>query len=617
MFPIKKSLLNYTTIRYSLLVWIILSIHSTYAQTDSTFIKLIEKSAKLTRAGEYQMSLTVLDTALKIAETNKSDKQKAAVLNSKGRIYSDKGKVEEGLRIYLQALNLAESSKETLTKAKILKNIGALYVEQKDYKTGLDYYNKAEITAAQTTDKQLVADIFNNRGRIFDEQGKSKEGLELYQKAYKIYKELNNEERISMAANNMAIVYKNQKDYDNAAKYLLESLAISEKMGNLWVTAANYTNISNVYQGWGDIKKAIAYNKKAIEMATKINAREITIAAYHNLTDNYSAIGDYKTALEMMKKNISEKDSLFNSERTQQLAEMREKYEADKKQDTIRLLEQQKVIDKLKISSQELTIFQQNIYWAIGICSLIIIVTIAGLLYNRRKITERARLEAEILRQENHLQTAVYEAEKAERNRIARDMHDELGSGLSKIAILTNNVMQRTVNIDGVNTDMENISKTSRSLVSNMSDLVWALNADDTNLDFLIARVREYVYDFLEECNIDFKATFPEEVPDIQITKELQRNLFLSFKEILNNTVKHAKASKIIIDFALTGKGIEVKISDNGIGFDPEKGRKNGNGLRNLKKRMEQINGDFTFITTANEGTTSQLIVPLRNTTKV
>ncbi|MFN0050504.1 MAG: tetratricopeptide repeat protein [Cytophagales bacterium] len=598
------------TNKHLLIVFLVLIANLSFGVAfDSTLIKLLEKSEKLTRSGEYQASSTTLDSALKIAQNHASDLELAQVYNNMGRNFDYMGKIEEALKIYLKALSLAEKVKDNFSIAKIYKNMGALYVAQKDLKMGLDYYNKAEFFASKTTDKKLKADIFNNKGLIFDEQGKSDLGLELYLKAYKIYKEIKNDERIGMAANNIAIVYKNKKDYNNAAKYLLESLSISERMGNVWVTAANYTNLSNIYSGQKDYQKSIAYNLQAIKMATKLNAREITTAAYHNLRDNYDSLKNYKKALEYAKIHLSEKDSLLNSERTALITEMREKYDADKKQDTIRLQTQQKLIDDLQISTQNLKMKQQNTNWGIAISALVLLLGVCWLVYNRSKMAEKALLEAELLRKEKEMQTAVYEAEKAERIRIARDMHDELGSGLSKIAILTGNVIQKAALIEGVNSDVENIAKTARNLVGNMSDLVWALNADDTTFDYLVARLREYVYDFLEDCNIDFNTNFPVEVPDIQMGKEVQRNIFLSFKEILNNTVKHAEATLINIEILLLDGKIDILISDNGKGFEIENARKHGNGLKNIKNRIQRIGGEYILKSEIGKGTISHLVL--------
>lgn len=578
---------------------------------DSTLIKLLEKSEKLTRSGEYQSSSLTLDSALKIAQNHASDLELAHVYNNLGRNFDYMGKPEMALKSYLKALSLAEKVKDNYSIAKIYKNMGALYVEQKDLKLGLDYYNKAEIFASNTTDKRLKADIFNNKGRIFDEQGKSDLGLKLYLKAYNIYKEIKNEERIGMAANNIAIVYKNKKDFKNAAKYLLESLSISKRMGNVWLVAANYTNLSNIYSEQKDYQKSIQYNTLAAKMASKINAREITMAAYHNLRDNYDSLKNYKKALEYAKIQLSEKDSFFNSERTALITEMREKYDADKKQDTIRLQAQQKLIDDLQISTQNLKMKQQNTNWAIVIVSLLLILGVSWFVNNRSQMAEKALLEAELLRKEKEIQSVVFEAEKAERIRIARDMHDELGSGLSKIAILTGNVIQKTSSIDGVIGDMDSIAKTARNLVENMSDLVWALNADDTTLDYLIARLREYVYDFLEDCNIDFRTNFPTEIPNIQIGKEVQHNIYLSFKEILNNTVKHSEATLINIEILVFSEKIEILISDNGKGFEIEKVRKEGNGLKNIKSRMNRIGSEYLVESETGKGTISHLVVVL------
>jgi len=312
-------------------------------------------------------------------------------------------------------------------------------------------------------------------------------------------------------------------------------------------------------------------------------------------------------ALEMAKLNSKEKDSLFNSDRTQQLAEMREKYEADKKQDTIRLLAQQKLIDDLKISNQNAEMVKQNSVWVAGILILIVIGTVSWLLNSRGKAVEKALLQAEILKKENEMQLAVFEAENSERTRIARDMHDELGSGLSKISILTANVMQKAATIADVSADMETISKTARSLVGNMSDLVWALNADDSTLDYLTARLREFMSDFLEDCHIQYTAVFPDLVPHIQIGKEIQRNVFLSFKEILNNAVKHSHSSLISIEYLISNRQIEISISDNGKGFDVEHVRKYGNGLKNIKTRMEKISGTYTLHSEMEKGSRSLL----------
>lgn len=584
---------------------------SVNAQIDSTHQKLLARCEILTRSGEYQKAFDTLAIALKLAKEHKNNIEIANTLNNIARNYDYKGEPKKALEIYFEALSISEKESDILSQAKIYKNIGALYVEQKDYKTGSKYYEKASFLASKTADRKLVADILNNRGRIFDETGKPDEGLELYLKAYTIYKQLGIQDRIALAANNIAIVYKNKKDYDSAAKYLLESLEISEKMGNVWVAAANYTNLSNIYAGRKDYKKSIFYNNKAIEIAKKINAREITTAAYHNLRENYEALQDYKMSLKMAKLLTEEKDSLFNSDKNQQLTEMREKYEADKRQDTIKLMAQQKLIDNLTISSQELKIKQQNLMWGAGILIFVFVLSIAWTLYNSSKKTEKAQLEAQILRKENEKQTAVYEAEKAERVRIAKDMHDELGSGLSKIAIITANVLNKTKNIEGVNDDMANIAKTANDLVGNMSDLVWAFNADDTNLDYLTARLREFVYDFLDNFDIKFTLNFPDELPEYKISKEVLRNIFLSFKEILNNTIKHSKASELVIDYEIIDKMLKISIKDNGVGFDPENIRKYGNGLKNLKSRMEKIGGDYILITQIGKGTTSELVVNL------
>src|SRR5690606_20909146 len=129
-----------------------------------------------------------------------------------------------------------------------------------------------------------------------------------------------------------------------------------------------------------------------------------------------------------------------------------------------------------------------------------------------------------------------------ERLRIARDLHDDLGAGLSKIKLLSNVASSKSAYAP-IQKEIQALSATASDLVGNMRDMVWALNPENTTLDYLVARIREYAHEYLEDFPIDLVLNTPREIPMMNITKEANRNIFFAIKECLQNMVRHSEAT--------------------------------------------------------------------------
>lgn len=196
-----------------------------------------------------------------------------------------------------------------------------------------------------------------------------------------------------------------------------------------------------------------------------------------------------------------------------------------------------------------------------------------------------------------------------ERLRISKDVHDDLGAGLSKISLMAELAKQKTAHA-GLEGDIQHISATSKELVDNMRDLIWVLNPENTTLEQLTARLREYCADYLEQMPLQVTLDFPAVVPVMRIAREAQRNIFLTAKEAINNCVKHAGATKLNVTLAIEHEHLHLIMHDDGHGFDVNAPGNRGNGLRNMRQRIEAIGGTFT-ITSAPGNTTVALIMPL------
>jgi signal transduction histidine kinase len=210
------------------------------------------------------------------------------------------------------------------------------------------------------------------------------------------------------------------------------------------------------------------------------------------------------------------------------------------------------------------------------------------------------------------------------RTRIATDLHDDIGSSLSKIAILSEVVRQKNridgneVAVDGKNEPLEIIANTSREMVDSMSDIVWAINPERDNLTDLIQRMRRFAEDILDAQDIGYKFIVPEHLREIALGADVRRDVYLIFKEIVNNLAKYAEASEAIIDIKLENNYLLVEIADDGRGFNVEPvlngGSSNslgGNGLKNMKRRAGNFGGTVQIESTIDTGTRIVLHIPL------
>jgi signal transduction histidine kinase len=201
----------------------------------------------------------------------------------------------------------------------------------------------------------------------------------------------------------------------------------------------------------------------------------------------------------------------------------------------------------------------------------------------------------------------VVEAKQEERNRISTDMHDELGSGVTAIRLMSEIV--KTKMKDNTLPEIDKISNNANDLLSKMNTIIWTMSSSNDRLDNMIAYTRSYALEYFESTHIDCHFESAGEIPATEMSGEKRRNVFLCVKESLNNVVKHSKANDVWIKVNVLPGILEIQIHDNGVGINLQKLREFGNGLNNMKKRMESIEGSFSIVN--KDGTTTVLTAPL------
>jgi ligand-binding sensor domain-containing protein/signal transduction histidine kinase len=246
--------------------------------------------------------------------------------------------------------------------------------------------------------------------------------------------------------------------------------------------------------------------------------------------------------------------------------------------------------------------------WAIGLyclTAIALIVAVVRTVSHRRLRSALARLEAQ-------------QSLERERMRIARDMHDEMGSKLTKISFLSERA-QMDAGSPGPHAEkIEVIAQTSRDLLKTMDEIVWVVNPRNDTLENLSAYLSGYAVEYFQNTRIECELRLPQQIPHYPLSSDTRHNLFLTFEETLNNVLKHSGATRVKVEMTVKALEFELKVSDNGRGFEaaaaandqPRAGR-GGNGLKNMRQRLTAIGGDCQVASQPGAGTTVTLRIPL------
>ena len=217
--------------------------------------------------------------------------------------------------------------------------------------------------------------------------------------------------------------------------------------------------------------------------------------------------------------------------------------------------------------------------------------------------TQKLRREVQLFKQK--------EAVEHERARIARDLHDQLGANLTQVALLGEMAGADKNSPAEVESHAKQISETARETTHSLDEIVWAINPSNDTLEGLANYACKYAQEYLALAGLRYRADLPTQLPPTPIPPEVRHNVFLAFKEAVNNVVRHSQATEVWIRLRLQPQNFILEIEDNGKGVSNLAEKQNRNGLRNMRKRMDDIRGEFSISGGANGGTIVRLKIPL------
>lgn len=196
------------------------------------------------------------------------------------------------------------------------------------------------------------------------------------------------------------------------------------------------------------------------------------------------------------------------------------------------------------------------------------------------------------------------------RTRIATDLHDDIGANLTKIAILSEVARQQRGKDDEIDSPLSSIASISRDSVASMSDIVWAINPKRDSLQDLVRRMRRHAEEIFTTRDIGLEFRAPGVDDHLKLGVDVRRDLFLIFKEAVNNVARHSRCSRVEIDFRTEGSELLLRVSDNGAGFDPDI-ESEGQGLTSMRRRASARGGSLEIKSNSGGGTTTTCRVPI------
>ena len=530
--------------------------------------------------GDYPNALDYYFKALKIDEELEDKNGIASGLNNIGLVYSKQSDYLNALDFYFKALKIAEELEDRNGIAFHLGNIGNVYSRQGDYLKSLDFYFKALKMDEQAGNKRGIGRHLGNIGIVYEEQGNYSKALEYHFTALKITKELGDQNGIAIWLGNIGNIYSKQSDYPKALDYFIEALQIAEELADKNRIGFCLGNIGIIYTKTGMFSEAEVHLKEAISIFEVLGTMNYLKQFEESLSDLYKATGKYKLALEHYKRAVVIKDTLFNQEKYKEITQKETSYKFEKMQAAEKAgHEKQLAVAGLEIKKQKSLKLS-----FIGVLVLTIISFSFG--YRSYRAGQALRLQAI-------------------RNKISGDLHDDIGSTLNSISIYSEVARKKDEHQDEA---LEMIGDASRKIIGAMSDIVWTINPENDSLAKIIFRMKSLAYNLFRAKNIEFTFQSDDILEQKKISIEERRNLYLIFKEAVNNLVKYSKATHVSISMTSENDQIKLVIKDDGVGFNTSQDME-GNGLKIMKRRADEMKSQFKLESSKGNGTYIELIL--------
>ena len=541
------------------------------------------------------------ERALAITKQHDIPDKASALYTNMGVLYKRQGQYDKAIEQYLEGLAIDDVNDNYYGAVIKRINIANLYSMNGDNERGIKYSLEAlELIPLVKNERKdrMHALLLNNLGTIYIELNAWEQADRYFNEALEINTRINNQNEVSRNKHNMGALREKMDQPREGLPYLLEALRIRKQVEDRIGLIETHMELGTTYSKIGDQLLSEQHFDTALSIATEINDLSLLSDTYRAQSDEFERLGRHKDAVTALKQSWIYHDSLQQQIDHDTKIEMEAKYQTALKD--AQLTESQLIISRRTN--------QRNIYVGAGILLLLAMLYLFDRNRKNKRISDE-KLENLKKYQKILAMDAMLQGQEDERKRIAQDLHDGLGSLLAA-ARLQMHTIQREIDKLG---DLGLVDKTEK-LIDNACEEVRRISHDMMPNVLLEHGFFEAVRDLIDELKTEHGLLVRyEKKGEDHLDDSIKLNVYRIIQEILQNAVKHAHANIVELMINCSEDHLYIEASDDGIGFDPSKIQAEGIGLKNIRSRVNYLNGRLTFDSREQKGCTYQIDIPLQS----
>lgn len=632
-------------------------------QKDTAFIVsgLNRKGTYLIEKGRHKEAGMHLAQALALCKN--SSPVTAEVNSNLGSLHLALGEKEQALEYFLKALFLFEYHKNQRGIGECYSNISSIYYLMGNIDEAIANQQKSISTREAIADKAGLAITNINIGQLYILKEMYEKSLAHLKHAISYAEEIKNAKLKAASYAAMGVFNIKTKNYLSAMEWQAKAIKIYEEIQDYQMLSRMYVSAGNVAGVSKDSIMAVNYFTKALNLSQQLSNKENIANAYDKLSAFYITKNDYEKAYNYYKKYILYRDSITTKSNAAKIEEIKTKYETEKKDNEINRLNTLQKLNQLEIEKQDAQI-DGNFQLAKKKEAEIALLSKNALVLTQNTELQALRLDQQkieldkqkILQQYNQQQLTIKENEKqkkdkeisdqklirnlllgsmalfvllgftylsrfrlkkkleqqnellAIRNNISKDLHDEIGSTLTSISILSASTKNAEEKLsESTREVLQDIATQSKAIQQNMSDIVWSIRSENSSIENLATRIREYIGQTLEPLQIHTSINIEEQLNQLKLPMQYRKELLLISKEAISNIAKHSGATLATVQIKKDKNSLQLLIADNGIW----KGNNSGTGSKSMKERANTIGGELIIDSNNGEGTAIRLVTPI------
>lgn len=492
----------------------------------------------------------------------------------------------EALVFALEADSLSLALKDVALQTDTKRLLGILYREQGDHSKSIEYFNEAIKGFELQGDLRRSVNTAISLSILLRKINMVDSSLTVLEKCLKIIDgKDNNEYQLAMIREHLGDTFYMKEMFEESLRQYILAYDLFKKLGNKADMAYEALVIGKAQISLQKFNEAEFFLTQAFYISDSLGFLNYQFDAASELANLYQETGQWQKAFDYLNMAGAMKDSLDQQKQLSNMTELKEKYESEKREQEIALLKSNMELENSRARRRmQFQIFAIFLFFAT--------LGIAYLIFNRYRL--RQELNEQVLR-----------------NQISSDLHDEIGSTLSSIDVNSRIALLKMEDKETVAGQLQKIQQNTRSIMDNLSQIVWSINPNNDSLEKLIFRMKDFAAEILEPLGIQYAFRQGDNLSELILNPVFRKNIYLIFKEAVNNCAKYSKATEVSIFLEVKNSLLFIEIADNGKGFDYQREMIKSNGLQNMETRAKQIRGKFELITEPERGTLIKLQAPV------